>query len=77
LACTLAFSILLPWQFDYKRAVGDVLEKIEWGIFYPPVWPIKKLIRRQREKKAEKTRLAIADDPSTDTNLHELDQFPT
>jgi len=76
LACTLAFSILLPWQLDYKRAVGDVLEKIEWGLLYPLVWPIKKLIHKQRDKKAEKTRLAIADDPPVNTNFHELHPLP-
>ena len=52
--CTAAFSIILPWQLDYKKAVGDVLEKMEWGILYPIVWPIKSYIRKRRQKKAEK-----------------------
>lgn len=74
LACTFAFSVLLPWELDYKRAVGDVLEKIEWGILYPLVWPIKRCIRRRREKNAETARLG--EDPPVDGHLHELHQLP-
>lgn len=54
LACTAAFSIILPWQLDYAKAVGDVLEKLEWGLLLPIVWPIKVYLRKRKEKKAEK-----------------------
>jgi hypothetical protein len=54
LACTAAFSIILPWQLDYAKAVGDVLEKLEWGILLPIVWPIKLCIQKRKENKADK-----------------------
>ena len=54
LACTAAFSIILPWQLDYAKAVGDVLEKLEWGLLLPIVWPVKVFLRKRKEEKAEK-----------------------
>ena len=60
LSCTLAFSILLPWELDYKHAVGDVLTIMEWGILYPIVWPIKSYLQKRKERKAGNVELPEA-----------------
>jgi len=76
LACTLAFSIILPWQLDYGKAVGDVLEKLEWGLLLPIVWPIKIFIRRQREKRRlRKQQLDDSGLPAA-TETHQLNEIP-
>jgi len=67
LACTLAFSIFLPWQLDYGKAVGDVLEKVEWGLLAPIVYPLKIWIRREREKRKLKKQ-----SPGTPTEAQEM-----
>jgi len=74
LACTLAFSIILPWQLDYKKAVGDVLEKLEWGLLAPVVWPIKSYIRKKRAEKAHKGRLE--ETIATIDSSQELNELP-
>lgn len=71
LACTLGFSIFLPWQLDYGKAVGDVLEKIEWGLLAPIVYPIKIFIRRQRERRKLKKQQLWAEASETQ-DLSEL-----
>jgi len=75
LLCTLAFSIILPWELDYSRAVGDVLEKLEWGLLFPIVWPIKSLIRKKMTQRSAKKTQQLAEDPSTNTSTHELDNL--
>jgi hypothetical protein len=70
LACVLAFSIILPWQLDYAKAVGDVLKYIEWGLLLPIVYPIKLLIRRHKAKQAAKKAQLPDELPA------ELDQLP-
>jgi len=71
LFCVLAFSIVLPWQLDYGKAVGDILRNLEWGLLLPIVYPIKLLIRRHKAKQAKQTSFALPDDPPA-----ELDQLP-
>jgi hypothetical protein len=73
LACTLAFSIILPWQLDYKKAVGDVLEKLEWGLLAPIVWPIKSYIRKKRAQKAQKAH-QLDDNRSVPASLNNVGQ---
>lgn len=70
LACTCAFSVILPWQLDYAKAVGDVLEKLEWGLLLPIAWPIKILIRRRKEKKTEKAQ--EFNEAAANESAHEL-----
>lgn len=74
LCCTLSFSIVLPWQLNYSKAVGDVFDKWEWGILLPIAWPIRSFIRRRKEKreaKGQETARSPSDNPST----HELDEL--
>jgi hypothetical protein len=56
---------------DYKKAVGDVLSMMEWGILFPIVWPIKSYIRKRKQKKAEKT-LELNETPSAVENTKGL-----
>jgi RTA1 like protein len=65
LVCTLALSILLPWELDYQKAVGDVVEKVEWGLLAPIVYPMKILVRRQREKRRLKKQQLIGETDDT------------
>jgi hypothetical protein len=74
LCCTLAFAIILPWQLDYGKAVGDVLEKLEWGLLFPIVWPIKTYIKKQKEKRQAKGQ-EITGNPSVDASTHELGEL--
>ena len=74
LCCTLAFSIILPWQLDYVRAVGDVFEKIELGLLFPIVWPIKMYIRKKMAERREK-KIQSPENPSNDTSIQELDDI--
>ena len=62
LACVLAFSIILPWQLDYGRAVGDILRNLEWGLLLIIVYPIKLLIRRHKTRQAAKNADAVPED---------------
>lgn len=66
-----AFSIILPWQLDYRKAIGDVLEKLEWGLLAPIVWPIKKYLRKRRAEKAQKAPQLVDEE-----NTQELDKLP-
>jgi argonaute-like protein implicated in RNA metabolism and viral defense len=63
--------VILPWQLDYRKAIGDVLEKLEWGLLSPIVWPIKKYIRKRRAEKARKAQQLVDEE-----NTQELDQLP-
>jgi len=60
LACTLAFSILLPWELDYKQAVGDVMRKVEWGILLVVILPVQWYLRRRKERRAGNVELVEA-----------------
>jgi len=72
LCCVLAFGIVLPWQLDYSKAVGDILRNLEWGLLLPIVYPIKLLIRRHKVKQAAKQgEFALPDHLPA-----ELDQLP-
>src|SRR5277367_1474445 len=62
LACVLAFSIILPWQLDYGKAVGDILRNLEWGLLLPIVYPIRLLIRRHKAKQAARKAETVPDD---------------
>jgi RTA1 like protein len=75
LVCTCAFSVILPWQLDYAKAVGDVLEKLEWGLLFPIVWPVKILIRRRKEKMEEKAG-EVNEATSANGSTHELHELP-
>jgi len=70
----LAFSIILPWQLDYGKAVGDVLEKLEWGLLAPIVWPLKKFIRKKRAERKQRREQA-RDSPSADESSEDLGQI--
>jgi hypothetical protein len=76
--CTLALSVILPWQLDFAKAIGDVMEKLEWGLLAPIAWPIKKAIRKRREEKARKAQELREDPVETGEELHQLpkDQLP-
>ena len=76
LACTLGFSIILPWQLDYKKAVGDVLEKVEWGLLAPIVWPLKKYIRQTMANRAEKRAQGAGEQPPCNDSTQELSDMP-
>ena len=72
----MGFSIILPWQLDYQKAVGDVLEKLEWGLLSPVAWLIKAWIRKIKAKRAASRVNNVAEDPivnaSTEGIVEEL-----
>jgi hypothetical protein len=74
LVCTLAFSILLPWELDYGKAVGDVLEKVEWGLLAPIVYPMRIFVRRQMEKRRLKKQ-QLAGETADTQQLSDVPKF--
>jgi hypothetical protein len=61
----------LPWQLDYGKAVGDVVEKIEWGLLAPIVWPLKSYIRKKRTQRKQRQQ-ERALNPLREGSIHQL-----